>query len=43
MYILDGIVKAIALVVLVVILILWQKPTVENKFTMRKYIKWILQ
>lgn len=42
MYILDGIVKAIALVVLVVILILLaKKPTVENKFTMRKYIKWI--
>lgn len=42
MYILEGIVKAIALVVLVVILILLaKKPTVENKFTMRKYIKWI--
>ncbi len=42
MYILDGIVKAIALVVLVVILILLaKKPTVENKFTIRKYIKWI--
>ena len=42
MYILEGIVKAIALVVLVVILILLAKePTVENKFTMRKYIKWI--
>ena len=42
MYILDGIVKAIALVVLVVVLILLAKePTVENKFTMRKYIKWI--
>lgn len=42
MYILEGIVKAIALVVLVVVLILLAKePTVENKFTMRKYIKWI--
>ena len=42
MYILEGIVKAIALVVLVVIFILLaKKPTVENKFTMRKYIKWI--
>lgn len=42
MYILEGIVKAIALVVLVVILILLAKePTVENKFTMKKYIKWI--
>lgn len=42
MYILDGIVKAIALVVLVVILILLAKEsTVENKFTMKKYIKWI--
>ena len=42
MYILDGIVKAISLVVLVVILILLaKKPTVENKFTMKKYIKWI--
>ena len=36
MYILEGIVKAIALVVLVVIFILLaKKPTVENKFTMR--------
>lgn len=42
MYILEGIVKAIALVILVVILMfLAKESTVENKFTMKKYIKWI--
>lgn len=42
MYILEGIAKAIGLVILVIILMLLAKePTAENKFTMRKYIKWI--
>ena len=42
MEIAEGIIKAMVLVILVVILMfLAKKPTVENKFTMRKYIKWI--
>ena len=42
MYILEGIAKAIGLVILVIILMLLAKePTAENKFTMSKYIKWI--
>ena len=42
MEIAEGIIKAIVLVILVVILMfLAKEPTVENKFTMRKYIKWI--
>ena len=42
MEIAEGIIKAIVLVVLVVILMfLAKESTVENKFTMRKYIKWI--
>ena len=42
MEIAEGIIKAMVLVILVVVLILLaKKPTVENKFTMRKYIKWI--
>ena len=42
MEIAEGIIKAMVLVILVVILMfLAKKPTVENKFTMRKYVKWI--
>ncbi len=42
MEIAEGIIKAIVLVILVVILMfLAKESTVENKFTMRKYIKWI--
>ena len=42
MEIAEGIIKAIVLVILVVILMfLAKEPTVENKFTMKKYIKWI--
>ena len=42
MEIAEGIIKAIVLVILVVILMfLAKKPTVENKFIIRKYIKWI--
>ena len=42
MEIAEGIIKAIVLVILVVVLMfLTKKPTVENKFTMKKYIKWI--
>ena len=42
MEIAEGIINAMVLVILVVILMfLAKKPTVENKFTMRKYIKWI--
>ena len=42
MEIAEEIIKAIVLVILVVILMfLAKEPTVENKFTMRKYIKWI--
>lgn len=42
MEIADGIIKAIVLVILVVILMfLAKESTVENKFTMKKYIKWI--
>lgn len=42
MEIAEGIIKAIVLVILVVILMfLAKESTVENKFTMKKYIKWI--
>ena len=42
MEIAEGIIKAIVLVILVVILMFLAKEfTVENKFTMKKYIKWI--
>ena len=42
MEIAEGIIKAIVLVILVVILMfLTKESTVENKFTMKKYIKWI--
>ena len=43
MYILEGIVKAIGLVVLISILMFFaKKPTKENKFEAKKYIKWII-
>ena len=42
MEIAEGIIKAMVLVILVVILMfLAKESTVENKFTMKKYIKWI--
>ena len=42
MEIVEGIIKAMVLVILVVILMfLAKESTVENKFTMKKYIKWI--
>ena len=42
MEIAEGIIKAIVLVILVVILMfLAKESTVKNKFTMKKYIKWI--
>ena len=43
MYILEGIVKVIGLVVLISILMFFaKKPTKENKFEAKKYIKWII-
>ena len=43
MYILEGIAKAIGLVVLISILMFFaKKPTKENKFEAKKYIKWII-
>ena len=43
MYILEGIAKAIGLVVLISILMFFAKnPTKENKFEVKKYIRWII-